>query len=192
MTTLNLTRELERLIADICTALPDLSHIDPDRLLVCVSRTRGGGIHGTYAKIHPLRFIGGARTLTRKHGRREITCTMPVVNHCGREILYIIYFLFPRFFDLTEDEKLITVIHELFHISPQFDGDLRRFPGRNFAHGSSTKRYNSHMAQLLAEYRLKSETPHTADFLKVDLACLKERHKAVVGRSFPVPKLIIS
>jgi len=31
---------------------------------------------------------------------------------------------------------LQTLIHELYHISPQFNGDLRRFPGRNEFHGN--------------------------------------------------------
>ncbi|MDC1142544.1 hypothetical protein OAU50_05600 [Planctomycetota bacterium] len=32
-------------------------------------------------------------------------------------------------------ERLNTLIHELYHISPHFNGDLRRFPGRNEYHG---------------------------------------------------------
>lgn len=83
MTTLNLTGELERLVGDIVRRMPEFSHIDPQQLLVCISTTRNGGIHGTYAKIHPLRFEGGARTTTARRGRRTFTCTMPEVEHGG-------------------------------------------------------------------------------------------------------------
>ncbi len=183
---------MERLIVDICLRLPEFQHIDPQRLLICVSRTKGDGIHGTYAKIHPLRFAGGSLSTSRQQGRRTVTCTLPVIRHRGNEILYLIYFLFPRFFDLSEREKLITILHELYHISPNFDGDLRRFPGKNFAHGSSTKKYNARMAQLLDDYLAKWEDPLLIEFLKLDMAELKARHNSVVGRSYPIPKLTIS
>ena len=39
-------------------------------------------------------------------------------------------FYLPRFCDQSLDEKLSTVMHELWHISPAFDGDIRRLPGR--------------------------------------------------------------
>ncbi|WP_318258330.1 putative metallopeptidase [Geobacter anodireducens] len=136
MGVLNVTRELERLIAHVTGRVPELAHIDPTRLLVCISSTRGAGVRGTYARIHPLRFPGGARSVERRRGRHTWVSTMPTIVHRQVEILYIIYFLVPRFLDLSLREKLITVFHELYHISPAFDGDIRRFPGRNYAHAA--------------------------------------------------------
>jgi predicted metallopeptidase len=189
MTTLNLTGELERLIGHIIRHVPELSHIDPHQLLVCISTTRSGGIHGTYAKIHPLRFPGGARATTARRGRRTFTCTMPRVEYLGTEILYIIYFLVPRFLNLPLREKLITVFHELYHVSPQFDGDLRRFPGRNYAHGSSTKRYNAVMGKLVDRYlHGLDETSHLA-FLEGTMDDLRLRHSSILGRKYPAPRL---
>lgn len=189
MTTLNLTGELERLITDLTRQVPEFRHIEPQQLLVCISTTRNGGIHGTYAKIHPLRFPTGAKTTTKKRGRRTFTCTMPTINHRGAEIFYIIYFLVPRFLNLTLREKLITVFHELYHISPCFDGDIRRFPGRNYAHGSSTKTYNAMMAKLVDSYLdCQEEKSHLA-FLEGTMDELRLRHRAIVGRKFAAPRL---
>ncbi|HOI15008.1 MAG TPA: putative metallopeptidase [Geobacteraceae bacterium] len=190
MSVLNLTRELESLVADIVRRVDALRHIDPARVLICVASTRGNGIHGTFAKIHPLRFRGGESSIQVKRGRKSCTCSMPAVIHGGIEMLYVVYFLVPRFFDLPLREKLTTIFHELYHISPSFDGDIRRFSGRNYAHGSSRKRYNALMARFVDEY-LSLFDPALPDFLLCDMAGLRERYRTIVGRRFPAPKLRI-
>lgn len=186
---LNLTRELERLVSHVTGHVDEFAHIDPARLLICISSTRGGGIRGTYAKIHPLRFPGGVKNLERRRGRHTWMCTMPSVLHRGEEILYVIYFLVPRFFDLSLREKLVTVFHELYHVSPDFDGDIRRFPGRNYAHGSSARRYNAHMGSLVDAYLADHGEPELLDFLGGTMAELRGRHRTIVGRRFPVPRI---
>lgn len=191
MITLNLTKSLEDLVADIVVRVPELGHIDPAGLLICVSSTRGGGIHGTYAKIHPLKFEGGAGSIQVRRGRRLCTCTMPEVVVAGREILYIIYFLIPRFLNLPLKEKLVTVFHELYHVSPLFNGDIRRFPGRNFAHGGSRKRYNAIVSSLVDSYLRNLEDPGLIAFLDGDMAALRTRNDVLVGRRFPAPKIRI-
>ncbi len=189
MSTFNLTRALEELVADIVCQVSDFSHIDPTKILICVSSTRGGGVHGTFAKIHPLRFPGGTCSTEVKRGRKVFTCTMPTVTHLGNEVLYIVYFLVPRFLDLPLRDKLITVFHELYHISPQFDGDIRRFPGRNFAHGGSRKRYNSRMEVLVDSYLQEQKCPGSFGFLDLDMESLRDRHQTIVARKYPVPKI---
>lgn len=191
MTTLNLTLALERLVADIVGKVGEFSHIDPLRVMLCVASTRSGGVHGVYAKIHPLRFAGGARSLEVKRGRRSALLTMPSVVHRQTEMLYVIYFLVPRFFNLPKREKLVTVFHELYHISPLFDGDIRRFPGRNFAHGSSRKRYNALMDALVEKYLAMPGCTGVTEFLDRDLESLRTGYRAIVGRKYPVPKVRI-
>lgn len=191
MTTLNLTGELERLIRDITARTPQLQHVMPDKLLVCVSTgrtTRGGSL----AKIHPLRFAGGERSVKARRGRRSVLCTMPTIKHQGEEMLYVIYFLVPRFLELPLREKLITIFHELYHISPACDGDIRRFPGRNYAHGSSTKSYNLLMGKLVDAYLEMIPNRSALDFLEGDLASLRSRHKAIVGRRLQAPRISIT
>ncbi len=192
MTTLNLTAALERLVADIAGQAEEFRHVDPDRLLVCLSPTRGGGVHGTYAKIHPLRFPGGETTSRVRRRGRYWTCTMPTVTHQGREMLYVVYFLVPRFFDLSLREKLITVFHELYHISPAFDGDIRRFPGRNYAHGSSTRAYNRRMGELVDAWLALEPDPDILTFLDGDMEALRSRHTALVGRKMTAPRITVT
>ena len=189
MQTLNLTAELERLIAHIAATHEEFRHLEPERLLVCVSSTRGGGVHGAYAKIHPLRFEGGLTSTQVRRGRRSYLCTMPTITHRDQEMLYLIYFLVPRFLNLTLREKLITIFHELYHISPAFDGDIRRFPGRNFAHGSSCRRYNALMGRFVDEYLAMPGVAEQVDFLKGNQVEMRARYRSIVGRKMAAPRL---
>jgi len=192
MTTLNLTAELERLVADIVVRVEELRHIDPQRVLICVSSTRSGGIHGTYAKIHPLRFPGGERNREVQRGAGRLTCTMPTISHRDTEMLYVIYFLVPRFLNLTLQEKLITVFHELYHISPAFDGDIRRFAGKNFAHGSSRKRFDALVAALVDDYLGKLPDSQLISFLNGNMDDIRARHSAIVARKMPAPRIRVA
>lgn len=191
MSTFNLTKALEELVADIVCRVREFSHIDPAKVLLCVSSTRGGGVHGTFAKIHPLRFPGGSRSREVRRARKVFTCTMPTVTHRDKEMLYIIYFLVPRFLNLSMREKLITVFHELYHISPAFDGDIRRFSGRNFAHGVSRKRYNSLMEVFVDRYLQEKARLDCFGFLEADMDALRVRFQTIVARRYPAPKLRI-
>jgi hypothetical protein len=189
MNVLNLTAELERLITHIVGTMPEFSHIEPSRLLVCIATTRGGGIHGVYAKIHPLRFAGGVRTTRIRRGRKVVNGIMPTITHRGIEILYLVYFLVPRFFNLAPREKLITIFHELYHISPACNGDIRRFPGRNYAHGSSAKRYNALMATFVDAYLAKQGTEGLPRFLQGDMEGLRAHYRVIVGRRMKAPRI---
>jgi predicted metallopeptidase len=189
MATLNLTQELERLILHIVKNVDEFAHIDPRRVLVCVSSTRGSGVHGTYAKIHPLRFEDGSRTKTVRRGSRRYEYEMPLITHRGEEILYVVYFLVPRFFDLSMREKLITLFHELYHISPAFTGDIRRFPGRNYAHGSSTRMYNARMAIMVDSFLEELKEKSMLSFLEWSMEEARERHKSIVGRRMAAPRI---
>lgn len=185
---LNVTAVLEELVREGVAKVPELSHIDPSRVLVCVSSAKGNMSHGVYAKIYPLRFPGGARTGHLERRGRLYRCEMPEVKHQGREILYVIYFLVPRFLDLSPRQKLLTLFHELYHISPSFDGDIRRFPGRNYAHGSSRKKYNAAVEAMLERYLPLASGSHT-DFLDHDCSGLRSRFGNLVGRKMAVPRL---
>jgi putative metallopeptidase len=189
LTTLNLTAEIERLIADITSRHEAFSHIDPSRLLVCINSSRNGSGHGLFAKIHPLRFPAGQTTQIVKRGRHTLRCTMPEIAHCGRDILYVIYFMVPRFMDRALRDKLVTVFHELYHISPHFDGDIRRFPGRNFAHGGSTKRYNRVMERFVDEYLTLPGSSDLTTFMECCMLELRQRHRAIVGRKMAMPRI---
>src|SRR5262245_29686785 len=115
------TDRIRAVAADMIGRLPELAHIDLACVAVAVCQTRKPVMHGMYASLTPLRVEGGAQQTIRRgrpHGIQR------VLAKDGREMLYILSFYLPRFQDLPLREKLITVLHELWHISPQCDGDI--------------------------------------------------------------------
>ena len=181
------TDAMESLIRDIAARCPEFAHVQTDRILVSYFQTRSPGAHGVYASVQPLRFEGGVRT--RK--RRGRTYAMPEIRHEGREIMYIVYFALPRFAELSFDEKLTTVFHEMYHISPEFDGDIRRFPGKYYAHGRSRKRYNERVRAIADGYLTMSGTEERVEFLRRSFGELTAEHGKVIGTRVrpPRPKL---
>jgi hypothetical protein len=185
---LDLSAACARLCQDLCLRLPELAHIDNGRLLFCLSRSRALGTAGVYARIAPLRFADGLATIDRRRGRYRETYRMPPLHHDGRDILYLIYLLVPRFLRLSFQQKLCTIIHELYHVSPAFDGDIRRLPGRNFAHGASRRRFNERIDQLCAAYLATGPDPQLLAFLHTDETAWQTGALRLTGLSVPLPR----
>ena len=108
----------------------------------------------------------------------------------SREMLYLVTFCLPRFLDQEFDDKFVTLFHELYHISPDFDGDLRRHPGRFDVHSRSKKTYDKHMADLARAYLAGGADPALHAFLRLDFAQLQHRHSQVAAVVVPRPKLL--
>jgi len=181
------TTHMRRLCDDVVARLDQLGHVDMSRVALSFSQTRKAGSFGIYAAVTPLRFVGGG-THTIRRGRRWGIQHLYDAN--GREMLYILNFYLPRFFDLPFREKLTTVVHELWHIGPKFDGDVRRLGGRCFAHGSSQKRYDAHIEALVARW-LSLEPPEPLyAFLRLSFRELSSRHGRIVARRVSMPKLL--
>ena len=111
---------------DMVARLPELStcRSDAGRDQFLAGAERGS--FGLYASLTPMRFAGGAR-VEKRRGRYYTSQTLR--DGQGREMLYILSFCLPRFMDLEFREKLATILHELWHIGPLFDGDIRRHAG---------------------------------------------------------------
>lgn len=172
---------------DIVYRVAELSHVDFARVAVSFSQTRNAQHHGLYAALTPLRFEGG-HTEAVRGGRKWRVQRVGDVS--GREMLYILSFYLPRFFDLGFQEKLVTVVHELWHIGPRSDGDLRRFEGRCYAHGSSRKHYDVQVARLADKWLSLDPPLSIYEFLKYDFRNLMRRYGGVCGSKIPTPKLI--
>lgn len=185
---IDLSAACATLAADICRRVPELAHIDPERILICLSRSRAAGDHGVYARIAPLRFDAGAQEKTRRRGRYVETFRMPTLIHEGRDILYLIYLMVPRFLRLSFDQKLATVIHELYHVAEACNGDLRRFPGRNFAHGSSRQGYNRIIDRLQRQYLDQHPEPHRFDVLRLGEEDWRRGQVRLTGLTVPLPR----
>jgi hypothetical protein len=177
---------VERLCADIARHCPALGHVRVGGLLIGVTQARSGRRHGLQARVTPLRFPDGR--LTRR--RRGVCYQVQRYFVEQREVLYLVSFCLPRFLDQDFDDKFITVFHELYHISPAFDGDLRRQEGRYAIHSHSKRRYDEHMAALAREYLATRPDPALHAFLRLNFAQLQRRHGSVVGVVVPRPKLI--
>ncbi len=180
------THAMLRLCDDVTCRLDEFLHIDMSQVLVTFAQARRKVRHGLQAKLTPMRFEGGSLT-TRRHGR---TWTVQRLYQNDREMFYILTFYLPRFLDQSFHEKMITVLHELYHISPRFDGDIRRMEGRYHVHSHSQSEYDRHMEVLVAQY-LQAEPPEDLyRFLRSDFRTLHRQHCGVVGLQVPIPKLI--
>jgi len=173
--------------ADMVARLPELGHIDLERVALSACQTRHQGSHGYYASLTPLRFEAGAK---QKAVRGQRYGVEPIQDDSGREYLYILSFYLPRFLNTPPEEKLSTIVHELWHISPQFDGDLRRHEGRCYAHGPSQKAYDAQMDRLAQQWLACDPPEHLYEFLHRTFDELVGEHGKVVGIHWPTPKLI--
>ena len=96
----------------------------------------------------------------------------------------------PRFLENSIEEKLKTIIHELWHIGPKFDGDLRRHPGRFYVHSHSQREYDLAMEQLVKKWRSLNPPEEIYTFLQFDYRQLVGRYGCVYGVKIPAPKLV--
>lgn len=177
---------VRRLCADIVARCDGLRHVDVARVLIGMTQARSERVHGLQARVTPLRFRGGK--LTRKRRGVHYQVQRYVVG--AREMLYLMTFCLPRFLDQEFDDKLITIFHELYHIGPTFDGDLRRHDGRYSVHSHSKRCYDEQMAHLAREYLASQPDATLHAFLRLDFAQLVRRHGSVLGVVVPRPKLI--
>jgi predicted metallopeptidase len=180
------THHIRLLCINIASRLESLNHIEMGRVAVSFSQARLGTRQGMYATLTPLRFPGG-KLHTVRRGRKW--GMQKVKDHNGQEMLYILNFYLPRFLDLPFREKLDTVVHELWHIGPKCDGDLRRFGNRCYAHGPSKKKFDRQVAQMVDEWLEQSPPASVYDFLHYDFSELESRYGQIIGSKFPVPKM---
>ncbi len=180
------TAALRRVCEDICFRVGEFRTIDMDRVALSLSQTRSSSTYGVYASLTPLRFEEG-KMETFNRGRRWGIQRLP--SREGPDYLYILYVFVPRFMDLRLTDKLETIVHELYHISPKFDGDLRRFEGRCYAHGSSQKKYDAAVFSLLRKWLEQNPPPELWDFLHWNYQELSVRFGSVCGLKIPPPKI---
>ncbi len=179
---------MDRLCRDITTRVGEFAHVRMDQVAVTFAQARRHVSYGLQAKLTPMRFEAGSLTTTR-YGRQWTV--QRLFDRSGEnEILYILTFYLPRFLNHDFREKMITVVHELHHISPHFDGDIRRHPGRYHVHSHSQKEYDALCESFVDEYLRQGPPKECYRFLKSDFRTLVKQHGGVKGMRLPVPKLI--
>ncbi|HTI52350.1 MAG TPA: putative metallopeptidase [Planctomycetaceae bacterium] len=180
------TAAMRRLCVDVAQRLPEFRHVRMEQVAVTFAQARRRVIYGMQAKLTPLRFEGGAITTVRR-GRAY---TIERWYAGEQEMLYVLTFYLPRFQEQTFREKLITVLHELYHISPRFDGDIRRLDGHYHVHSHSQKEYDRQMERLVDRYLERDPPESIYRFLQSSYGDLMARHGSVVGIRMPMPKLL--
>jgi hypothetical protein len=183
----NYTDAVQHVVEDIVVTMPEFRHVDLSRVLLSITQARQASTHGVYASLLPLRFeCGAVETVVR--GRRY---RMQPLRHHGREMLYVLYLMLPRFHaEQDYHGKLATLIHELYHISPAFNGDIRRFPGKNFAHGHSREVYHAAMCRLADRYLAASPRARSHEFLQAPFSELLAHPGGLVGRQVSKPRAL--
>jgi hypothetical protein len=111
-----MTLAVKRLIRDMAARIPELAHVKPARVLVVAGEAR----RASRATIRPAHF---RETRGRRGGggRRK-----PLIRIAGRKILYVITLRPLWFRACTPEQRVSTVLHELWHASERFDGTLHR------------------------------------------------------------------
>jgi hypothetical protein len=110
---LDLNRAIQELLTDVSRRMREFSHVQPARVLVVAGEAR----RASRGSVKPLAFAGA-----KSHDATGLR--KPVVKVNGRRMLYCIT-LRPLFFRAsTPEARVETLLHELFHVSPGFDGTL--------------------------------------------------------------------
>jgi hypothetical protein len=177
---------IQRLCADIVARCPTFSFLDLSRVLITFTPSRNRSPFGLQARVTPMRFRDGALT----ERRRGVLYGIQRYYVGNREMLYLLTFSLPRFLDQPFEEKLVTIFHELYHIGPSFNGDIRRWPGRCEVHSHSKQEYDQYMSELVRPYLASHTNPEIYEPLRFHTKDILNRHRAISGVVVPRPKLI--
>lgn len=203
--TLDYPLALKELCRDVCRRLPEFRHIDVERMGFSLARANNrGSKFGRWASMTPLLFEGGTLATALVHNMRVRTPSgvakigavtkyykIPEVVSPDRKhrLMYIFTIMTPRFYNLTVEEKLETIMHELYHVDPAFNGDVRRFPGRNWKHGSKGQ-YDAVCRKLRSDWLGQDPDPRLYSFLQWNYRQLFEHFDSIRGWRYPGIKLI--
>ncbi len=205
---INYTESLTVLMQDVVARVPTLSFIDVADVLVFARFGRSPAV-GAFATCHSLGLPPGepgyyvwrdrASGLITRRSEWFVTKS-PVVTLGTRRMRYLMSFALPRFCDQSLERsrkarfyrdvepwmaKLDTVVHELYHVDPDYTGIRRieRGDGTYSANCHST-RFFEQVSGMVQTYLDSRPDPEVYDFLRHDLAALEGRHGGVVGTSF--------
>lgn len=179
---LNVRDEIMPVIESLCRDIPLLSHIDTRRIRLYATQTRVNSKHGYYAKIVPMRFPDGKPFRIKRTHTESI---QQIVGPDG-EILYLIYLYVPRFLEVPLEDKMLTLIHELYHISPNCDGTIRKV-GRG-THGHSREAFNNMLKPLVKEYLHHHKTEEITILLREKYSDIQKQYE-ISFPSLPMPKI---
>ncbi len=113
----NMTLAVKRLIRDVARRIPELAHVRASRVLVVAGEAR----RTSRATVRPAHFKETRGRRSGLGGRKK-----PLIRVKGRKILYVVTLRPLWFVGSTPEERVGTILHELYHVSTRFDGTLHR------------------------------------------------------------------
>ncbi len=112
-----MTLAVKWLIRDIARRIPELEHLRASRILVVAGEAR----RASRATIRPAHFKETRRRHSGGGGRKK-----PLIRVKGRKMLYVVTLRPLWFLGSSPEERIATILHELYHVSTRFDGTLHR------------------------------------------------------------------
>lgn len=203
---LHYTDALSGLMSDIVRRVPDLSHVPIDRLLVFARRGRAGAC-GPNATIHCLATPptepgyyfwkdGATGLITRR--TPWFVSRWPEVSINDTPMTYLISVGLPRFAEQPAASKrqryfdlppwvcrLDTVVHELFHVSPDGQG-LREMtlPDGSLDERTHPPAFFDAVELLVREYLATEPDPAVLAIVRDDTDTLVARHGRLLATAF--------
>ncbi len=174
----NLTDILTLIIHDMIKSTDVFKSFDLNKIIVCCASNRKDFRGATYGKLLPLRFKDGSEII--RHNGQIYSIPKVMIN--GTEILYIIYFYIPKFFNLSVKDKINVMFHELYHINPDFNGDIRRMGEFKSAHGHSRKAFEEKYIEYADSFFYNIESTPYYNFLKMNSDEIKRSFKKITFR----------
>ena len=167
---INYTQHIERVCIDICQKVPQLRHIDPTRIAYSVAYGRKNARFRRVAAMVGCKPKPGS--LAEQLGIKSQRLKTP----SNKIAVYMMRIYFPCFFKESFEQKIDTLIHELWHIGEKFDGRLR-------ANGSHYDGYQDEVDSLIDDYLRNDPNWDLLDWFdkKFDL-------DDVWGWKYPIPK----
>ena len=180
----NITDAFTLIIKEMITSTEEFKLFDINKILLCCGTNKSTSKGGIYGKLVPLKFENGNDII--KHKGHYYTIPKLRINNI--EIIYIIYLYIPKFMDLPAKKKIDVMFHELYHINPAFNGDIRRMGKFKKAHGHSRKSFDEkYQDYAKAFYEQIKETPFL-DFLELNTDALIKKFNKISYRRMKVPK----
>lgn len=170
-------------IGDMARVVPALRHIDARRLAVAAAPRVSTKRYGNLAQCYALREAETEDLSYWYHAKtRQVVRATPWYRYentrlsiGGVEMLYLILLRLPR---LLEHDPILTIVHELIHVGPDFDGRLRRL-----RHG---KRFDLLTHSCAGVWRREGR-PDLVQALEMDFGALARRWGSLIGLSFAHP-----
>lgn len=179
---LNYTDLASRIIRDVTRHVPEFATIDPGRVAVLAAARCSGHSTGNLAVCYGLRReIKPTFSIWFYPGTRSVFAVSQWFRHVaprivlrGQDASYMIMLRLPR---LLKANPLEILIHELYHIHPNFDRTMR--PER---HG---KAFDAEVRRMMAHYLRRRGETELAELAQARLPQLMRDYGSLVADGLP-------